>query len=167
MGKNTPEGSVFNSLVMTCPAGHELRHIGTYTNANGGSYRLYGRSNGVDCALKDKCTKGKGRRLRVPNKDDGDHGHEAVSSFYTAQRSHPQKLRDELELRMEKEGDHLMQIRRQTVEPVNAQLKQHGLDRFHVRGLDRCSAVLTLACIAHNLMKWQTQEVTHMMKLVA
>ena len=41
---------------------------------------------------------------------------------------------------------------------VYGQLKQHGLERFHVRGLARWSTVLTLACIAHNLMKWRGME---------
>ena len=54
---------------------------------------------------------------------------------------------------MKEGGDAMRKLRSSTVEPVNAQVKQHGLRRFHVRGLEKCATVLTLACIAHNLMK--------------
>jgi len=56
---------------------------------------------------------------------------------------------------MEKQGKELMKLRGHTSEPANAHLKQHGLGRFHVRGLARCGIVLTLGCIAHNLMRWR------------
>lgn len=59
---------------------------------------------------------------------------------------------------MEEMGERVLAFRRQTAEPVNAQIKQHSVGRFHVRGLTRCSAVLTLTCIAHNLMKWRARE---------
>ncbi len=68
---------------------------------------------------------------------------------------------------MDESGDRVLAFRRQTVEPVNAQLKQHGLGRFHVRGLARCSGVLSLACIAHNLMKWNAREAAIAPKLAA
>jgi hypothetical protein len=31
------------------------------------------------------------------------------------------------------------------------------VQRFHVRGLARCGVVLTLACFAHNLLKWKAR----------
>jgi len=64
-------------------------------------------------------------------------------------------------------GERVLAFRRQTVEPVNAQLKQHGVRRFHVRGLTRCSAVLTLACIAHSLMKWKAREAANALRPAA
>jgi hypothetical protein len=72
-----------------------------------------------------------------------------------------------LEDRMKQVGDAVLKFRRQTIEPVNAQLKQHGLGRFHVRGLARCAAILTLACIAHNLKKWKARETARSIRLVA
>jgi hypothetical protein len=68
---------------------------------------------------------------------------------------------------MEDVGDAVLGFRRQTVEPVNAQLKQHGLGRFHVHGLARCAAILTLACIAHNLTKWRAREAARLLKAAA
>jgi hypothetical protein len=65
---------------------------------------------------------------------------------------------------MNETGAEMLRIRRTTVEPVNGQIKQHGIGRFHVRGLNRCSNVLTLACIAHNLMKWKAREEARVLK---
>jgi hypothetical protein len=62
-----------------------------------------------------------------------------------------------LDKRMQELGDRVMRFRRQTVELVNAHIKQHGLGRFHVHGFSRCRNVLTLACIAHNLLKWKAR----------
>jgi IS5 family transposase len=59
---------------------------------------------------------------------------------------------------MNQDGDTYLQVRRETVEPVHAQLRQHGLDRIHVRGAARAASVVTFACIAHNLMKWKARE---------
>jgi len=47
------------------------------------------------------------------------------------------------------------------------QLKQHGLGRFHVHGFARCSTVLTLGCIAHNLTKWKAREAARALSAVA
>ena len=65
---------------------------------------------------------------------------------------------------MEQDGEKMRKFRGSTIEPVNGQLKQHGLVRFHVRGLARCGTALTLACIAHNLMKWKTMEESGLMQ---
>ena len=52
--------------VMLCPAGEELRLIGTYPTDNGrGAYRLYGRRDCGGCALRSRCTDAKGRRHKV------------------------------------------------------------------------------------------------------
>lgn len=156
--------------VLLCPAGEELHLIGMYPNAGGrGSYRLYGRRNCNGCPLKVQCTCGRGRRLKVPvahpahvrsdeAPDDelASPGNESLGTLVEA-----------LGTRMQEIGDRVMKFRRQTVEPVNAQIKQHGVGRFHVRGLPRCAVVLTLACIAHNLMKWKARETTLAMRLAA
>ena len=156
--------------VMLCPAGEELHLIGTYSTESGlGSYKLYGRRNCRGCSLKDQCTSGSGRRLKVPvvhpapvlsaEPRDADPTTAGGGSLADLVRA--------LETRMQEIGDPVMRFRRQTVEPVNAQIKQHGVGRFHVRGLARCAVVLTLACIAHNVMKWKAREAIRAMRLAA
>ncbi len=148
--------------VMVCRAGEELQFIGTYANGNGaGSYRLYGRRDCTSCSLKNECTRARGRRLKVPSREQDS---TMPGDSLTHKLRDLGKARDD---RMEQDNDQMMQLRRQTVEPANAHLKQHGLGRFHVRGLRRCSAVLTLACIAHNLTKWHGKEVMKTMTAAA
>jgi hypothetical protein len=123
--------------VLVCPGGRELYKMGRYREKEGNPYDMYRRGDCSDCALKSRCTKGKDRLVCVG----------------TAHHLLPA-----LEKRMKEFGDRLQRFRRQTVEPANAHIKQHGLGRFHLRGLARCGVVLTLACIAHNLMKWKARE---------
>lgn len=40
-----------------------------------------------------------------------------------------------------------------SIECTNAQLRNHGLQRFNVRGLDKSKAVLLWYALAHNLMR--------------
>lgn len=129
--------------VLICPAGKDLAMVGSYGAETGRPFDLYGRRDCADCALKSKCTTGRGRRVK---RHIGHH------------------LLEALEARMNESGEKTKRFRGQTVEPVNGQLKRHGLDRFHVRGLARCGAVLTLACIAHNLMKWKAREAAQALK---
>jgi hypothetical protein len=42
-----------------------------------------------------------------------------------------------------------------------------GLGRLHVHALARCGVVLTLGCMAHNLMKWKAREAARAMRLAA
>jgi len=77
------------------------------------------------------------------------------------------QLVDALAARMRELGDRIRKFRHSTIEPVNAQVKQHGLGRFHVHGVARCAVVLTLACIAHNLMKWKAREAARALRAVA
>ena len=123
--------------VLVCPAGRDLEKVGTYGQAQERPYDLYARKDCAGCELKSQCTSARGRRVKKY------HNHALVQA---------------LEARMEQEGEKMRKFRGSTVEPVNGQLKQHGLDRFHVRGLARCNTVLTLACIGHNLMKWKAME---------
>lgn len=77
------------------------------------------------------------------------------------------QLLQALENRMKEVGDAVLRFRRETIEPANAHLKQHGLGRFHVHGLARCQAVLTLSCIAHTLIKWKAREAARSLRAVA
>jgi len=132
--------------VMVCPAGQELMRVGTYGRNTDRPYDLYERRDCGKCPLKEKCTNAPGRRVRL-------YQH--------------QSLLDELRMRFEEAGGEaeVKRFRGSTSEPVNAQLKQHGLDRFHVRGMPRCSVVLTLACMGHNFMKWKRREDTRKLTL--
>ena len=155
--------------VLVCPAGQELREIGIYATDNRrGTYQLYGRSNCQDCSLKSQCTDGGGRRIRMPVV--AENGTTTANTSMHPDANEGQNLGDllqALEDRMNQVGDAVLKFRRQTIEPVNAQLKQHGLGRFHVRGLARCAAILTLACIAHNLRKWKAREIARSIRLTA
>jgi transposase len=158
---------------LICPAGQELRHLGTYPTESGRHYRLYGRSDCVDCPLKSSCTEAKGRRVKLindtPLPSARPNVQEPASVALAAPPSTPDlgALIQAHEARMREVGPNVMRFRAQTVEPVNSQLKQHGLQRFHVRGLARCSVVLTFGCIAHNLMKWNAREAARAMSLAA
>ena len=41
-----------------------------------------------------------------------------------------------------------------TAEWANAQVRQHGVSRFTVRGLAKVTAVMLLVAVAHNLLRW-------------
>lgn len=158
--------------VMVCPAGQELRFIGVYATDNGiGTYRLYGRADCEGCALKSQCTDGRGRRLKMPTLPGDFVSLPKSASPESGSGSGSEQdlgvLLEAVESRMKQVGDAVRKFRGQTVEPVNAHLKQHGLGRFHVHGLARCAAVLTLGCIAHNLAKWRAREAARSMRAIA
>ena len=44
--------------------------------------------------------------------------------------------------------------RASSAEWANAQLRQHGISHFNVRGITNATSVVLLAVIAHNLMRW-------------
>lgn len=57
--------------------------------------------------------------------------------------------------RMEtEEAKNIYKLRAATAEWSNAQVRQHGLARFTVRGLGKVLNVLLLTVIAHNLLRW-------------
>lgn len=147
-----------------CPDGRDLTFIGEYPTDNlRSTYRLYGRRACDGCALKERCTTVAGRRIKVPSTpqpvrsrappDAAPAGADGALAAFTQ--------------RMEADQGKHSRLRGGTVEPVNAQLKQHGLGRFHVRGLARCGAVLTLGCIAHNLMKWNARLLAQNLSMAA
>ncbi len=132
--------------VMVCPAGRDLEKVGTYGDRQGRPYDLFQSQDCSGCELKSRCTTAPRRRIR----------------------KHQQNaLVQALDARMAQDGEKMRKFRGSTVEPVHSQLKQHGLERFHVRGLDRCATVLTLACIAHNLMKWRKMEESGSMRVAS
>jgi transposase len=157
--------------LLVCPAGEELHFLGEYPTENRlRRYRIYARSNCGGCLLKARCTEAKGRRVKIIAGELAS-GQEAagLAESDPTETSGPtlDVLIREHEARMNDIGPNVMRFRGQTVEPVNSQLKQHGLGRLHVHGLARCGVVLALACMAHNLMKWNAREVARAMKKAA
>jgi transposase len=164
--------------LLVCPAGEELHFLGAYPTENGQRlYRIYARSNCGGCLLKARCTEAKGRRVKIfadapsPREQDVDSATENAGDVPRDPGPTPGPALDVLirahEARMNDIGPNVMRFRGQTVEPVNGQLKQHGLGRFHVHGLARCGTVLALGCMAHNLMKWKAREAALAMRLAA
>jgi len=166
--------------LLVCPAGEELHFLGAYPTESGRRlYRLYGRSDCNGCQLKERCTEAKGRRVKLlVEAAPTPSGHDAAAVTETAKAvasagdgiPEPPNMEELIrahETRMNDVGPQVMRFRGQTVEPVNSQLKQHGLGRFHVHGLTRCGVVLAFACMAHNLMKWKAREAARAMKLAA
>ena len=52
------------------------------------------------------------------------------------------------------EGKAFYRQRAAIAEWANAQLKQHGLSQFTVRGLTKVTTVLLLMAVAHDLLRW-------------
>jgi hypothetical protein len=155
--------------VLICPGKKELRFVNVYPAADGRApYRLYQRSNCSDCALKAQCTSAPGRRVKVPvaPEDNSLPGSDPTEPSSPSTEITEALLRAQGE-RLSESGERARKLRGQTSEPVNAQLKLHGLDRLHVRGLKKGSVVLALACIARNLLKWHTREVARVALAVA
>lgn len=147
---------------LLCPAGQKLGLIGEYPTDNGrGTYCLYGRGDCSGCEMKEKCTNGRGRRVKITESDRPRRTHitndDSTTSGPVCEGPELEALLRNHESRMKDRGESFVKARSTTVEPTNAHLKQHGLGRFHVHGLQRCGLVLTLGCIAHNLMKWRAR----------
>lgn len=165
--------------LLLCPTGEPLRLIGVYAAPPRAAYRIYGRRDCSACSVKPQCTTGRGRRvkLRVPPTDSRptsqtarDPNDPVANAMAMPPPSRPGEVAElvhALAARMRQLGDRIKTFRNATIEPVNAQLKQHGLGRFHVHGLPRCAIVLTLACIAHNLMKWKAREAARALRIPA
>lgn len=138
------------SNVMTCPGKKDLRFVNAYLSPNGATYKLYARTDCSDCALKERCTTTLGRRLKVPGpRQDEPVVASSPAALLAAQR----------ERMASPAGVAALKVRGLTSEPANAHVKTHGIDRYHVRGLAKCSVILLIACLAHNLIKWHTREV--------
>lgn len=161
--------------LLVCPAGEELHFLGEYPSDNRlRRYRIYARSNCSECPLKARCTDAKGRRVKIPIDAPASNDEIAGAAARNVGPSDADGtdptldvLIREHEARMNDVGPNVMRFRGQTVEPVNSQLKQHGLGRLHVHGLARCGVVLALGCMGHNLMKWKAREAARAMKMAA
>jgi transposase len=161
--------------VLVCPAGEELRLIGTYSDAGRAAYRVYGRSGCGSCSMKPQCTEGHGRRVKLrvttaASSEPPEQQHDTASNEpppSPTRTGEVTQLLQALDARMREIGNRIRTFRSTTIEPVNAQLKQHGIGRFHVHGLARCANVLTLACVAHNLMKWRAREAARALRTSA
>jgi hypothetical protein len=148
---------------LICPAGHDLSFVGVYGWPR--PYRLYRKLDCTACAIKAQCTEASGRRVRFPLAAETAAALNEPTPEVSPNPAGTKQAEGQLlaglvrarDLRMKERGDELRRMRGSTVEPVNAHLKQHGLGRFHVHGLARCAAVLTLACIGHNVMKWKAR----------
>jgi hypothetical protein len=57
------------------------------------------------------------------------------------------------------EGKAVYRQRAATAEWANAQVRQHGLTQFSVRGLAKVTTVLLLVAVAHNLLRWLSIQV--------
>lgn len=155
--------------VLVCPAEQELSFVGEYPTANRlSTYQLYHRPDCADCSQKGRCTKAKGRRVKIPvhrsaaqmkTTGGNDGASDSKLNLLSLLGAHEQRMNDV--------GDAALSFRRETIEPLNAHLKQHGLGRFHVHGLARCQAVLTLASIGHNVTKWRAREIARSLKAAA
>jgi transposase len=151
--------------VVICPANQELRFVGRYSTANGyGTYRLYARRDCSACSRKPDCTTATGRRFKLADAPPSPAGAEQQAAGAAQHLAELIRARDE---RMQHQGEAVMRFRRSTVEPAHAHLKQHGLGRLHVRGRLRGSAVLTLCCTSHNIMKWRARENARALRLAA
>jgi len=53
-----------------------------------------------------------------------------------------------------KEGKEVYRERGATAEWANAQVRQHGVAQFTVRGVAKVTAVMLLVAVAHNLLRW-------------
>lgn len=56
--------------------------------------------------------------------------------------------------RLAKEREHPDPGRGSTAEWANAQVSQHGVSRFTVRGLAKVTSVMLLVAVGHNLLRW-------------
>lgn len=122
-----------------CPAGQELTYRGSSRQRRSGTGRVELRQYRADaatcrqCARRAECTQAKGGR--------------------SLSRSEHEAEIEELRERMKGEqARQLYRLRKQAVERLNADVKQHrGLRRLSGRGLHRARTQLGLVVLAHNL----------------
>jgi hypothetical protein len=123
-----------------CPAGQRLSCRGASRQRRSGPERLELRTYRAEaatcqgCEQRGKCTAAKGGR----------------SISRSEHEEHVERLRE----RMETEAARaLYRLRKQTVERLNAEIKQHrGLRRLSGRGRERAVAQLGLVALSHNLL---------------
>lgn len=121
-------------LTCRCPLGHYMRIIRRGTNKSGEPYVNFIGTECPLCPSKSQCTKSKYRNIIMYIAED------------VVQR---------MKRKMNTYAGHVaMCIRRQTVEPVFGQLKEHiGFRCFHLCGLRKVKGEFALLCGAFNLKK--------------
>jgi len=117
-----------------CPQGFTM-HIKDRGNYKSGQpYIKFLGTDCPNCPLREHCTKGKYRNLRVMINDSKNRAMEAKMDSSA--------------------GAQAMQIRKQTVEPVFGVLKERlGFRRFSLRGSVKVNGEFNLLCLAYNLKK--------------
>lgn len=129
-----------------CPAGHPMRHIGTFNGGAGARFDRYVGTACEGCSMKAKCTKAAVRSLQIDTREP-----------------YRRKMRDKLR---SDEGREVYMKRQGLVEPghgddqKNRKWKQH-----HLRGIEKATAEFVLVRIAANLakiIKFKTDELLAM-----
>jgi transposase len=121
-----------------CPNGDLLEYIGDYIKS-GLEISKYRTKKCAECILLNQC-----------------HGiKRSYGKYKTIVRDKREKYADEMKEKMRsKKGKEMMNLRRQTVEPVFGNLKSNlGFRRFNLRGLEKAKGEFNLMCIGHNINK--------------
>lgn len=117
--------------VYRCPAGKRLTHRFT-TEEDGKAMRVYWCSACADCALKDKCTTGKERRIRRWEHED---------------------VLDRVQQRLDADPSKLA-LRSMTVEHPFGTIKAWmGATHFQMRGLANVATEMALHVLAYNMKR--------------
>jgi hypothetical protein len=130
-----------------CPQGHRLAYEGAARHKRSGAEAVVPHryrcppTHCQGCPLQAQCTKNPG-------------------AGRTVSRSEHEGLIEALRARMQTaEAKELYRLRRQTVELVNADCKEHRrLQRFSGRGLARARCQVGLIVVAHNLVTLRSEE---------
>lgn len=117
-----------------CPLGRPMRILRRGVNKSGEPYLNFIGTECHACSFRPQCT-------RAP--------------FRNVVMLLAQPAMDRMKNKMNAPGGPIaMQVRKQTVEPVFGQLKEHlGFRRFHLRGLPKVKGEFALLCGAFNLKK--------------
>jgi transposase len=121
-----------------CPNGEILEYQGDHKK---GKYEIsrYKTEKCKSCKLLKQC-----------HREKRSHG-----KYKTVDRDKRERYMDEMRKKMRStEGKEMLDLRRQTVEPVFGNLKQNlGFRRFSLRGLEKVKGEFNLMCIGHNINK--------------
>ena len=130
-----------------CPQGHRLGYAGSSRQKRSGTeavplhrYRC-AAEHCRGCPLRERCTPNPGKGRTISRSE-----HEPLIEALRARMATP-------------EAKELYRLRRQTVELVNADWKEHrDLRRFCGRGLERARCQVGVTVLAHNLLTLLAQE---------
>ena len=117
-----------------CPAGNTMKYVGVVKSAQGNEMERYIGSGCGECALKEKCTKGKQRSICVD-----------------LRKCYREKMREKLS---SDKGREIYMKRQGLVEPLHGDdQKNKGWKQHHLRGLEKARGEFILVRIATNLAK--------------